>query len=90
MKWIRTSSSPVKTELASGEWYIILDEKGFYISNFDIHLPPAGIGVTEQEAFENMLTRIAEYEQKLKQVRSEIQEHLAELKGEKHEHDCIG
>ena len=85
MNWIRTSSAPVKTEWSSGEWHIILDEKGFYISNFDILLPPAGIGVTEQDAFENMLTQIAEYEQKLKQVRSEIQEHLAELKGEKHD-----
>lgn len=60
-----------------------LDEKGFYISNFEILLSPVGVGATEQEAFENMLKNIADYEKKLKQIRAEIQEHLAELKGGK-------
>ena len=83
MKWEKISAAPVKTELASREWHIILDEKGFYISNFDILLPPVGVGATEKEAFESMLSNIAEYEQKLKRIRAEIQEHLNELKGGK-------
>ena len=81
MKWVKISAVPVKTELVSGEWHIILDEKGFYISNFDILLPPVGVGATEKEAFEVMLENIAEYEQKLNRIRAEIQEHLNELKG---------
>ena len=83
MKWVKTSGIPAKTELASGEWHIILDEKGFYISNFDILLPPVGVGATEKEAFKVMLENIAAYEQKLKRIRAEIQEHLNELKGGK-------
>ena len=83
MKWEKTSEIPVKTEMVSGEWHIILDEKGFYIGNFDILLPPVGTGATEKEAFEIMLNNIAAYEQKLKRIRAEIQNHLAELKGGK-------
>lgn len=83
MKWEKISAAPVKTELASGEWHIILDEQGFYISNFDILLPPVGVGATEKEAFKVMLENIAAYEQKLKRIRAEIQEHLNELKGGK-------
>ena len=56
------------------------------MTNMKLVITPSGFAETEKAAFENILTRIAEYEQKLKQVRSEIQEHLAELKGEKN-HD---
>lgn len=83
MKWEKTCKRPVKTVFVNGEWHMELDEKGFYISNFEILLSPVGVGATEQEAFENMLKNIAEYEKKLKQIRAEIQEHLAELKGGK-------
>lgn len=83
MKWEKTCKRPVKTVFVNGEWHMELDEKGFYISNFEILLSPVGIGATEQEAFASMLSNIARYEQKLKKIRIEIQNHLNELKGEK-------
>ena len=83
MKWEKTCEIPVKTEYVSGEWRMNWRCKDFFVCNMEIILCPAGIGVTEQEAFESMLSNIIEYEQKLKKIRSEIQVHLAELKGEK-------
>ncbi len=83
MKWEKTCKRPVKTVFVNGEWHMELDEKGFFISNFEIILSPVGIGATEQEAFKVMLENITAYEQKLKRIRAEIQEHLNELKGGK-------
>ena len=85
MNWIRTSSAPVKTEWTSGEWRMDFNGKNFFVCNMNVILCPAGLGDTETAAFENMLENIAAYEQKLEQVRTEIREHLNELKGENHD-----
>lgn len=83
MRWEKASEIPVKAKFFNGAWEMEWSEKGFYICNHNLLLCPVGLGDTEQEAFESMLRNIEAYEQKLKDVRSEIQEHLAELKGEK-------
>jgi len=85
MKWEKTSEIPVETKFVNGAWNMEWNGKEFYISNYNTLLCPVGLGDTEQEAFESMLRNIEAYEQKLKDIRSEIQEHLAELKGENHD-----
>lgn len=90
MKWEKTSEIPVVTKFVNGEWEMHWRGNDFYLCNREILLCPVGLGVTEQETFEHMLKNIEEYELKLKKVRSEIQDHLAELKGKDHEHDSIG
>ena len=84
MKWTEQQAIITEKEYSSGQWIMRKDEK-FFVSNFDILLSPSGYGSTEQAAFEDMLENIAAYEQKLKRIRAEIQEHLNELKGENHD-----
>ncbi len=83
MKWEETSEMPAVNKYVSGRWTMDWRGTDFFLCNFDILLCPVGVGVTEREAFENMLKNIAEYEQQLKRIRAEIQEHLNELKGGK-------
>jgi len=87
MKWIETRKVVPEIEYNCGKWHMDSNnpDGDIYLFNYDLSYVPCGYAPTEQEAFEDMLQKIGEYEQKLKQVRSEIQEHLAELKGEKHD-----
>ena len=70
-------------EYVSGQWFMNRSDENFFVGNYDLLLSPCGSGETEQEAFERMLRNIEIYEQKLKEIRIEIQNHLEELKDEK-------
>lgn len=82
MKWNETAVIVRKRSFVSGPWQMNQSEDGFYVSHRSFLLSPCGVGKTEREAFEYMLSKIADYRGKLSAVEAEIQAHLAELKGE--------
>ena len=85
MKWIETPKVVPEVEYNSGSWHMDRNnpDRDIFLFNYDLSYVPCGLAQTEQEAFEGMLVKIADYEQKLKKIRIEIQNHLNELKGEK-------
>ena len=84
MKWDK-SERHSQIEYVSGQWSMSEKDGKIFLFNYRLALVPCGFGLgkSEVEIFEDMLKNIAEYEQKLKEIRIEIQDHLAELKVEK-------
>ena len=92
MKWTAKPKVVPEVEYNSGSWHMDSNNHGgkIFLFNYDLSLVPCGYAQTEKEAFEDMLKNIESYESQLKEIRAEIQAHLAELEGEDHEHDSIG
>lgn len=79
MKWEEPGVVDRERSFVSGQWQMDQSEDGFYVSHQSFLLSPCGIGRTERQAFEYMLSKIADYREKLSAVEAEIHQHLAEL-----------
>lgn len=82
MRWKRHYTI-TSTECSCDKFHLTTQNDHVYIRHDDLSIRPYGRGDTEQEAFEDLLQELKAYEQKLKNIRAEIQEHLNELKGGK-------
>lgn len=85
IKWNAGTPVVTKVEFNSGNWHLTKNSDGnHFLTNMDIICTPCGVGTDELETFENMLNRIGEYEEKLKNIKQEIRDHINSIKnGEK-------